>query len=112
MQSLASQASVPKSPQSPLFSVQSVDPLAKLTDALDTRIQADTFPTRAPPPWEVSPEFYNSTAGMCEQDLASSQVGSGGRLRAGPVLGLGCGVKTDNVDMQAVSLLYMCTPGH
>ena len=53
MQSLASQPSAPATPQSPLFSVQSVDPLAKLTDALDTRIQADTFPTRAPPPWEV-----------------------------------------------------------
>ena len=53
VQSLASQASVPREPQSPLFSVQSVDPLAKLTDALDTRIQKDIFPTRPTPPWEV-----------------------------------------------------------
>ena len=56
-QSLASQPSMAaqRSPTAPLFSVSSVDPLAKLTDALDTRIQADAFPTRPTPPWEARP---------------------------------------------------------
>ena len=51
---MASQPS-PRSPTTPLFTMPSADPLAKLTDALDTRIQQDVFAPRPKQPWEVCP---------------------------------------------------------